>query len=92
MIKVIKFWSEHCGPCVTIKPIIEKVLNDFPNIELVDINTNEDQNNGGDKISEYGVRSIPAIFIEKDGEIIDKFVGMKSENDLRELFKNISEN
>ena len=90
MLEVKKFWSPSCGPCRMLAPIMEKVLLDYPEIKLTDINTDEDAKNGGDNISKYGVRSIPAVFVEKDGELVDKFSGAKSEQDLRSFFDSLN--
>tara|TARA_X000000368_G_scaffold418595_1_gene418919 strand:- start:6237 stop:6509 length:273 start_codon:yes stop_codon:yes gene_type:complete len=90
MLEVKKFWSPSCGPCRMLAPIMEKVLLDYPEIKLIDINTDEDAKNGGDNISKYGVRSIPAVFVEKDGEVVDKFSGAKSEQDLRSFFDSLN--
>ena len=92
MIEVKKFWREACGPCRTLAPIMDKVIVDYPNIELININTDEDNASGGKLISEYGVRSVPFVVIEKDGQIVDKFVGSRSEAELREILDKISKN
>ena len=89
MLEVKKFWSQSCGPCRMLSPIMEKVLEDYPSIKLVDINTIEDQESGGEQIKKYDVRSIPAVFIEKDGEIIEKLIGAKSEQYLRTIFDSV---
>lgn len=90
MLEVKKFWSPSCGPCRMLAPIMEKVLIDYPNIKLVDINTDDDMREGGENVKKYGVRSIPAVFIERDGEVIEKFIGAKSEQDIRTLFNSLS--
>lgn len=89
MLEVKKFWSQSCGPCRMLAPIMEKVLEDYPTIKLVDINTVEDQETGGEQIKKYAVRSIPAVFIEKDGEVIEKFIGAKSEQELRTILDSV---
>ena len=88
MIEVKKFWREGCGPCVTLTPVMEKVMSEYPNIKFTNINTNEDQQSGGEEITKYGVRSVPTVILLKDGEVVDKFVGMKSESDIREFLDN----
>jgi len=90
MLEVKKFWSPSCGPCRMLGPIMEKVLLDYPAISLVDINTDEDAKSGGDNINKYSIRSIPAVFVERDGVVIDKFLGAKSEQDLRSFFDSLN--
>jgi thioredoxin-like negative regulator of GroEL len=89
MLELKKFWSPSCGPCRMLGPIVEKVLTDYPSIKLVDINTDDDMKEGGENVKKYGVRSIPAVFIEKDGEVVEKFLGVKTEQELRQIFDSI---
>ena len=85
MLEIKKFWSPSCGPCRMLAPIMEKVMVDYPSVKLIDINTDEDISNGRVNIDKYGIRSIPAVFIEKDGEIVEKFLGVKTEQEIRNL-------
>lgn len=89
MIKVIKFWSPSCGPCRMLAPVMEQVIKDYPEFELIDINTDEDMKQGGENIRKYSVRSIPAVFFVKDDNIVKSFMGAKSEQQLKEIFDSI---
>ena len=86
MIEVIKFGAEWCNPCKQLAPIIDNIKSDYPNITF----TNVDVDNDTDELSgKYTVRSIPAVFIEKDGKVVDKFVGLKSEQEIRKMLDNL---
>ena len=66
-VSVVDFWAEWCGPCRLIGPIIEDLAKEY---EKVNVDDNPEVS------LKYGVRSIPTILIIKDGEVVDKQVGV----------------
>lgn len=78
---LVDFWASWCGPCMMFKPILEKVCEEYKGkVILAKINVEDDQ----EQASKYNVMSIPSIKLFKDGEVSAEFVGMKSEDDLKE--------
>ena len=74
-VSVVDFWAEWCGPCRMITPIIKELAEDYKGDAVVG-KLNVDNNPV--IASKYGVRSIPTILFIKNGEIIDKQVGVAS--------------
>ena len=72
-VSVVDFWAEWCGPCRMITPIIEELSGEYEGKALIG-KVNEDDN--PNISSEYGIRSIPTILIFKNGEVVDKQVGV----------------
>ena len=68
--KVAKYFSAvWCGPCKAFKPIMNEIAGEGYSIEFIDVD--EQQN----KATKYGVRSVPTVVIEQDGQEISRFVG-----------------
>jgi len=76
---LVDFWAPWCGPCQMLGPIIEEIAEDYKNkIEVTKINIDENK----EKAMEFGVMSIPAVKLFKDGKITDEFVGVKEKEDI----------
>jgi putative thioredoxin len=79
---VVDLWAPWCGPCRTLGPIIEKVIDATGGqVELVKVNI--DENPG--IAQAFGVQSIPLVVALKDGQPIDGFLGAQPEHMVKEF-------
>lgn len=78
---IIDFYADWCGPCRTLGPVLNTIAIENENIEVIKVNVDENTVLS----SEFGIRSIPAVFIYKDGEKVNQFAGMKSKEDILKL-------
>lgn len=84
---LVDFWATWCGPCRTIAPIVDEIADELIDEAIVG-KLNVDENS--DIPVEYGIRSIPTLLIFKDGELVDKVVGVIPKAQIIEKLKNHS--
>ena len=70
---LVDFWAAWCGPCRMLGPIIEELHGDYDGKAVVG---KVDVDNNQQIAMQYGIRNIPTVFIFKNGEVVDKFVGV----------------
>ena len=76
---LIDFWAEWCGPCRMVGPIVDDLHKDYEGKAIVGkVNVDEQQ----EIAAKYGIRNIPTILFFKNGEIVDKNVGVSPKSDL----------
>lgn len=83
---VVDFWAEWCGPCRTLGPVIEELAKEYEgkiNIGKCDVDS------AADTCSKYGIMSIPTVLFFKNGEVVDKNVGLSSKSNLEEKLKKL---
>ncbi len=83
---LVDFWAPWCGPCKSLTPVLEKVVNDQQGkVKLVKVNIDENPGIAG----QLGVRSIPAVFAFDKGRPVDAFQGALPESQLREFISKV---
>lgn len=79
---VVDLWAPWCGPCRTLGPILEQVIDETGGqVELVKVNVDENPQVS----AAFRVQGIPAVYALADGKVVDGFVGAQPEAQVREF-------
>lgn len=80
---VIDFFADWCMPCLMMAPVVEEVAEKIKEIKFGKVNVSDNQA----LAQKYGVSSIPAFIVFKDGEKVGQFIGGMSSEDFEEKVK-----
>ncbi|OOR83947.1 thioredoxin [Moraxella canis] len=79
---LVDFWAAWCGPCKAIAPVLEELAEDYAGrvkIVKVDVDANPQS------AARFGIRSIPTLFVFKNGERVDTVVGGRPKSEFAAL-------
>ena len=84
---IVDFWAPWCSPCKQLMPILEKVVAETGGkVKLAKVNIDENQ----EIAAQLRVQSVPTVYVFKDGQPIDGFVGAKPESELRAMVQQLA--
>jgi len=78
---LLDFWAPWCGPCRMVLPVVEEIAQENPQIKVCKINVDENP----ELANQFGVMSIPALFVIKDGRIVNQSLGAKPKDQILAL-------
>jgi thioredoxin 1 len=71
---LVDFWAPWCGPCRQIAPLVEQLAGENAgSAKVLKLNVDDAPN----AAQSYGVSSIPTLMVFKNGEVVDRFVGLQ---------------
>ncbi len=80
---LLDFWAIWCGPCMMLSPVVEEVAEEHPEIKVGKVNTDEQPA----LAQKFGITAIPARFVVKDGQIVNKGVGAMPKEQVEALIR-----
>lgn len=82
----IKFTATWCGPCKNMNPIVDKLESEFKNVKFFSV----DVDDALDMVQKYQIKSLPILLILKDGQEINRIVGVSLIEPLRKIFRGLT--
>ncbi|PIS07632.1 thioredoxin [Candidatus Berkelbacteria bacterium CG10_big_fil_rev_8_21_14_0_10_43_13] len=83
---LVDFFATWCGPCQVMEPILEEFVGKFPKIKEVEI-AKADIDILGEVAVKYNIMSVPTFVIFKKGKMVEKMVGLRTEEELNVKLK-----
>lgn len=78
---LVDFFASWCGPCKMLSPVIEEIAEERDDIKVVKIDIDQQP----ELAAQYGVMSVPSLFVIKDGEIANRAMGVRPKQQILSL-------
>ena len=80
---LIDFYADWCGPCKMVAPIVEEISEEYPDVVVGKINVDDEM----ELAVKFGIQSIPALFVLREGKVEDSEIGYKPKEVILEMLK-----
>lgn len=78
---LVDFFASWCGPCKMLSPVIDEIAKERDDIKVVKIDIDQQP----ELAAQYGVMSVPSLFVIKDGEIANRAMGVRPKQQILSL-------
>lgn len=80
---LLDFWASWCGPCRMIAPTLDEIAAEHPEYKIGKINVDEE----AELTERFGIVSIPALFVMKNGKVVNQGVGVMPKQRILDMLK-----
>lgn len=82
---LVDFWAEWCMPCRMLSPVVDEVADENTSVSVGKINVDEQP----ELAARFGVMSIPTLIVFKNGEAVQRSVGVIPKAQVEALVTNV---
>jgi len=83
---VVDFGAEWCPPCRVLEPILKELVDEYQGkVKIGSVNVDNCREIAGD----YGIMSVPTLIFFKNGEEVDRVIGLGPKDALKEKFNSL---
>ena len=80
---LVDFWATWCGPCQTMGPVVDELAQELTDVKVGKVNVDEQM----DLARQFRAVSIPTLIIFKNGQEVQRMVGVTSKEELKDALK-----
>lgn len=81
---VIDFFAPWCSPCKMFSPVVDKIAEEYKgSVKVGKVNIDENP----ELAQEFGVMSIPTLIVMRDGKVLNRSVGLKSQKEIEKMIQ-----
>ena len=80
---LVDFWATWCGPCKMVAPVVDQIAGENDDFKVCKIDVDEE----GALAQQFGIMSIPTLLVFKNGEVVERAVGVQPKQAIEEMVK-----
>lgn len=81
---LVDFWAAWCNPCQVLMPLLEEIVRSYAGkVLLAKVDTEAEPA----LAEEYGIRSLPTVKLFRNGRVVEEFMGVQPETEIRDLIE-----
>ncbi|MBR6626854.1 MAG: thioredoxin [Lachnospiraceae bacterium] len=80
---LVDFWAAWCGPCRMLSPIVDEIAEETDAFKVCKLNVDDEMALAG----KYNIMSIPTLLVFKDGQVVNRSLGVISKEEILQLVK-----